>query len=224
MRIVLGSRESGGVYIFYAQNLSITPRVMYQKVETDGWNRQDAYNILGNPYTTTRPAVTLGEHEQNTQFEEPFTDEFLMLDLNIEYEFANEILLTSITSYTDRSILVVRDATALTASITGGSIGLDEEVYTLDAPLDDPTSRAGRRNSGCPAKTVPSTGSAAFSTATSTGITARNCMRPLRRHRRAFAPYRPGSRATDAPRTGLDGQLQLRPGFAGGHRRRERAL
>lgn len=139
MRIVLGSRESGGVYIFYAQNLSITPRVMYQKVETDGWNRQDAYNILGNPYTTTRPAVTLGDNEQYTQFEEPFTDEFLMLDLNIEYEFANEILLTSITSYTDRSILVVRDATALTASITGGSIGLDEEVYTLDAPLDDGT-------------------------------------------------------------------------------------
>jgi iron complex outermembrane receptor protein len=121
------------------ENLSITPRVMYQKVETDGWNRQDAYNILGNPYTTTRPAVTLGDNEQYTQFEEPFTDEFLMLDLNIDYEFANEMLLTSITSYTDRSILVVRDATALTASITGGSIGLDEEVYTLDAPLDDGT-------------------------------------------------------------------------------------
>jgi iron complex outermembrane receptor protein len=180
---------------------------MYQKVETDGWNRQDAYNILGNPYTTTRPAVTLGEHEQYTQFEEPFTDEFLMLDLNIEYEFANEILLTSITSYTDRSILVVRDATALTASITGGSIGLDEEVYTLDAPLDDGTDVKGWTQE-----------------LRLSGENGAFCMRPLRRHRRAFAPYRPGSRATDAPRTGLDGQLQLRPGFAGGHRRRERAL
>ena len=126
-----------------SDNLLITPRVMYQKVETDGWNRQDAYNILGNPYTTTRPAVTLGDNEQYTQFEEPFTDEFLMIDLNLEYEFANEMLLTSITSYTDRSILVVRDATALTASITGGSIGLPEDVYTLDAPLDDGTDVSG---------------------------------------------------------------------------------
>ncbi|MES1240172.1 MAG: TonB-dependent receptor [Acidobacteriota bacterium] len=118
--------------------LSITPRVVYQKVETDGWNREDAFNILANPYTTTRPAVDLGEREQFTQFEEPFTDEFLLADLNINYDFGGASL-TSITSYTDRDILVVRDATALTASITGGSIGLPQNVYTLDAPLDDAT-------------------------------------------------------------------------------------
>jgi len=125
------------------ENLSVTPRVIYQKVETDGWNRQDAFNILGNPYTTTRPAVTLGENEQYTQFEEPFSDEFLLVDLNIEYEFGNGMVLNSITSYTDRNILVVRDAGALTSSITGGSIGLDEEVYTLDSPLDDATQANG---------------------------------------------------------------------------------
>jgi iron complex outermembrane receptor protein len=124
-------------------NLSVTPRVIYQKVETDGWNRQDAFNILGNPYTTTRPAVTLGENEQYTQFEEPFSDEFLLVDLNIEYEFGNGMVLNSITSYTDRHILVVRDAGALTSSITGGSIGLGEEVYTLDSPLDDATQAKG---------------------------------------------------------------------------------
>ena len=33
----------------------------------------------------------------------------------------------------------MRDAGALTASITGGSVGLPENVYTLDAPLDDAT-------------------------------------------------------------------------------------
>jgi iron complex outermembrane receptor protein len=124
-------------------NLSVTPRVIYQKVETDGWNRQDAFNILGNPYTTTRPAVTLGENEQYTQFEEPFSDEFLLVDLNIEYEFGNGMVLNSITSYTDRHILVVRDAGALTSSITGGTIGLGEEVYTLDSPLDDATQAKG---------------------------------------------------------------------------------
>ena len=33
----------------------------------NGWNRIDAFNILANPFTTTRPAVTLGEREQFTQ-------------------------------------------------------------------------------------------------------------------------------------------------------------
>jgi len=118
--------------------LTITPRVLYQKVNTDGWNREDAFNILANPYTTTRPAVDLDEREQFTQFEEPFSDKFLLTDLNIGYTFGN-LSLTSITAYTDRDVLVVRDATALTASITGGSIGLPQNVYTLDAPLDDAT-------------------------------------------------------------------------------------
>ena len=118
--------------------LTITPRLIYQEVNADGWNRIDDYNILANPFTTTRPAVNLGEREQFTQFEEPFTDEFLLADLTISYDFGDTTF-TSITSYTDRDVLVVRDATALTGSITGGSIGLPESVYTLDGPLDDGT-------------------------------------------------------------------------------------
>jgi len=117
---------------------TITPRIFYQEVDMDGWNRIDAYNILGNPFTTTRPAVDLGERDQFTQIQEPFTDEFLLVDLNIRYDFDN-MALTSITSYTDRDVLVVRDATALTGSITGGSFGFAEEVYTIDGPLDDAT-------------------------------------------------------------------------------------
>jgi iron complex outermembrane receptor protein len=38
-----------------------------------------------------------------------------------------------------RDLLVVRDAGALTSSITGGSLGLPQNVYTLDAPLNDAT-------------------------------------------------------------------------------------
>ena len=34
---------------------------------------------------------------------------------------------------------MIRDAGALTSSITGGSLGLDESIYTLDAPLNDAT-------------------------------------------------------------------------------------
>ena len=120
------------------ERLTFTPRLVYQKIEMDGWNRIDAFNILANPYTTTRPAVTLGERRQFTQLEEAFTDDFLLGDLNLNYSFGR-FGLTSITSYTYRDVLVVRDATALTASITGGSIGLPENVYTLDAPLLDAT-------------------------------------------------------------------------------------
>jgi iron complex outermembrane recepter protein len=118
--------------------LTITPRLVFQKVEMDGWNRIDVFNILANPFTTTRPAVTLGERQQFTQTGEPFRDDFLLHDLNLRYDFG-DVDLTSITSYTHRDVLVVRDATALTASITGGSIGLPANAYTIDAPLDDDT-------------------------------------------------------------------------------------
>jgi iron complex outermembrane recepter protein len=131
-----------GVLIAPNDRLSIQPRFVYQKVEMDGWNRIDVFNILANPYTTTRPAVTLGGRRLFTQIDEPFTDEFILGDLNVRYDFGG-VALTSITSYTDRDILVVRDAGALTSSITGGSIGLAENVYTLDSPLDDATTASG---------------------------------------------------------------------------------
>jgi iron complex outermembrane receptor protein len=118
--------------------LTIIPRIVYQKATSDGWNREDVYNILGNPYTTTRPKVSLGDREQFIQIGEPYTDKFLLGDLTVKYNFG-DVQLTSITSYTHRDILVVRDAGALTASITGGSFGLPESVYSLDAPLNDTT-------------------------------------------------------------------------------------
>jgi iron complex outermembrane receptor protein len=123
--------------------LTITPRFMYQKAESDGWNRVDLYNILGNPFTTTRPAVELGERELFTQIPEPMTDSFYLGDLVVNYNFGNNIALTAITSYNYRDILVTRDAGALTSSITGGSLGLPENVYALDAPLDDFTNAQG---------------------------------------------------------------------------------
>ncbi len=135
-----GYRTGGrfAVKIAPSERLTIVPRFVYQKVKMDGWNRIDVYNILANPFTTTRPAVTLDDRKQFTQIGEPFTDKFALGDLDVKYDFGN-LDLTSITSYTDRNILVVRDATALTASITGGSIGLPANIYTLNAPLDDAT-------------------------------------------------------------------------------------
>ena len=121
------------------EGLAITPRMVFQQVTADGFNREDVFNILANPFTTTRPRVFLGEREQFTQLKEEFDDEFLLLDLNVEYQFGNNMTLTSVSSYTDREVVQVRDGTALTGSITGGSIGLGEDIFTLDAPLIDTT-------------------------------------------------------------------------------------
>ena len=135
-----GRRTGARVAVLVQPNerFSITPRVIYQDVSMDGWNRIDAYNILANPFTTTRPAVTLGERQLFTQFDEPYGDQFLLGDVKVEYDFGN-VLLTSITSVTNRDVEVVRDSTALAASVAGGTIGLGAEAYTLDAPLIDTT-------------------------------------------------------------------------------------
>jgi len=125
------------------ENLTITPRFVYQKLAMEGWNRIDNYNILANPFTTTQPAITLGPRQLFTQMAEPTTDKFQLGDLNIKYKINENLLLTSITSFTNRSILVVRDATALTASVTGGSLGLPADIYTLNAPLNDATQASG---------------------------------------------------------------------------------
>src|SRR3954468_7412073 len=177
-----------------SDRLSITPRIFYQRSSTDGWNRQDAYNILAKPFTTTRPAVTLARREQFTQLPEDFTDNFTLADANVTYNFGKTAL-TSITSYTYRDILVVRDATALTASITGGSIGLPANVYTLNAPLNDATKAkvftegargagGGRRlpgGGGGGAAPAASLGWAVSSTATQIASTDRTCPSPASR-------------------------------------------
>src|SRR5262249_31384912 len=124
------------------EGLTITPRFAYQKVAMEGWNRFDQYNILANPFTTTRPAITLGERQLFTQIDEPFTDKFYLGDLKINWK-CNNWEVTSITSFTNRDVLVVRDATALTGSVTGGTIGEPESVYTIDSPLNDKTHASG---------------------------------------------------------------------------------
>ena len=124
-------------------NFTITPRILYQKLDMKGWNRIDVFNILGNPYTTTRPKVTLGKRQQFIQIGEPTTDKFTLGDVNLNYDLGGGRSLTSITTYSDRNILVVRDATALTASITGGTIALPPNVYNINAPLFDATKAKG---------------------------------------------------------------------------------
>jgi len=97
--------------------LTITPRIIYQEIETDGFNRQEEYNLYANPFTTTRPAIQLGEREQFLQLNEEFSDETLLWDLTVSLSL-DQFDITSVTSYLERDILVSRDASALTGSVS----------------------------------------------------------------------------------------------------------
>jgi iron complex outermembrane receptor protein len=115
--------------------LSITPRLVYQSLTTNGYPREDAYNILGNPYMTTQPAVTIGERQQYTQQREGITDDFGLADLKVEYDFGPATL-TSISSYTHRKVTVLRDATQLTGSV---SVDVNIPEVRVNSPLFDRT-------------------------------------------------------------------------------------
>jgi iron complex outermembrane recepter protein len=121
-----------------SENLSITPRIVYQKLETDGYPRFDVYSILGNPYTTTEPPVTPSERGQVTQIREGIDDEFTLADLKIEWGLG-DVTLTSVSSYTDRDVVVLRDASQLTGSITYGSFGGTPAEVRFNSPLYDTT-------------------------------------------------------------------------------------
>ena len=119
-------------------SLSITPRVVYQQLTTNGYPRVDLYNILANPYTTVAP-VTIGNLQQYTQQREGLLDQFLLTDLDVAWNFGPATL-TSITSYTHRDVRVLRDATQLTGSVTFDALGIpDQASVRLSSPLYDRT-------------------------------------------------------------------------------------
>jgi iron complex outermembrane receptor protein len=117
------------------EQLSITPRFVYQNLSTNGYPREDAYNILGNPYMTTQPKVFIGERQQYTQQHEGIDDDFYLGDLKLEYDFGPATL-TSISSFTHRRVTVLRDATQLTGSVSY-DVGIPE--VRVDSPLFDRT-------------------------------------------------------------------------------------
>ena len=119
-----GDRTGARLAVLIKPNdaLSITPRIVYQNLTTNGFPRVDQYNILANPYTTVAP-VTIGNLQQYTQQREGLLDQFTLGDLKIDYDFGAATL-TSITSYTDRNVRVLRDATQLTGSVTYDLQGL----------------------------------------------------------------------------------------------------
>ena len=83
-----GERYGGRFALLWqpAENLSITPRFVYQKVKTDGFNRQEVYNLFANQFTTTRPQVTFDERQQYLLLDEAFEDEVKLFDLTMNYD------------------------------------------------------------------------------------------------------------------------------------------
>ncbi|MFC4700504.1 TonB-dependent receptor [Glaciecola siphonariae] len=127
-----GFRLGGRVALKYTptENLTITPRVILQDISVNGANRQEVFNVFANPYTTNRPPITLIEQQQYLLLEEGFEDETLIADVTAEYE-TNIADFTFVYSYTDRDILMSRDASALTGSV---SIDLGYPISAVKLP------------------------------------------------------------------------------------------
>ncbi|NNU16891.1 TonB-dependent receptor [Parvularcula sp. ZS-1/3] len=119
------------------ENLKITPRIIFQEIDVDGFNRQEEFNLFGNPFTTTRTPVTFEERQQYLLRDERFFDETIIGDVTLEYNTGPAVI-TSITSVMEREILVSRDASALTGSVSV-DLGYPDEAVLIPSNLRDTT-------------------------------------------------------------------------------------
>jgi iron complex outermembrane recepter protein len=117
-------------------NITITPRIIYQEIRADGFNRQEVYNLYANPFTN--PATVYDEREQYLLLREGFADDTLIADLTATLDLGI-VELRSITSYIDRDITVSRDASALTGSVSV-DLGFPNAAVNLPSNLVDTTS------------------------------------------------------------------------------------
>ncbi len=116
---------------------TITPRFIYQEIDSGGFNRQEVFSLFANPHTTDRPAIQLDERQQYLLLDEEFSDETLLVDLtaNASYDGFD---LDLVASTMDRQILVSRDASALTGSVSV-DVGMSDAGVLLPSNLLDTT-------------------------------------------------------------------------------------
>ncbi len=119
------------------ESISITPRFVFQDVDVNGFNRQEVFNLYGNPFTTTRAPVTFAERQQYLLLDEQFRDQTTIGDVTFEWDIG-PIGFTSISSWTRRDILVSRDASALTGSVSV-DLGYPDAGVLLPSNLKDRT-------------------------------------------------------------------------------------
>ena len=121
-------------------NIKITPRIVYQEAKANGFNRKEIFNLVANEDTGT--AVHFGGREQYLRLREEFRDSTFLADLTASWDFG-PVELTSVTSHINRQILVSRDASALTSSVTISpfvvALGMDPDAIFLDSNLRDTT-------------------------------------------------------------------------------------
>lgn len=134
-----GFRDGARIALTFkpTEDFSITPRIIFQDIEVDGFNRQEVYNLYANPYTTTRPAIQLDEREQYLLREEKFSDVTKIFDVTAAWSL-DAVDLTFVYSKTDREILVSRDASALTGSVTV-DLGFPDAAVLIPSNLRDTT-------------------------------------------------------------------------------------
>jgi iron complex outermembrane receptor protein len=132
-----GNRVGGRLSMLWQpiEELKITPRVVWQKVKANGFNRQEVFNLYLNEFTT--PSHEYDKREQYLLMREDFKDETLLADLTASYDFGGAEV-TSVTSYINRDILVSRDASALTHSVSV-DLGLPLSVTNIPSNLRDTT-------------------------------------------------------------------------------------
>ncbi len=120
-----GNRHGGRISLLWepTENLSITPRVVYQNIDLGGFNREEVFNIFANPDNN----ITLGDREQVLLLDEAFEDETLILDTVVNWEIEGFFDVNYSAAYINRDLLVSRDASALT-----GSVSIDLEFMQDD--------------------------------------------------------------------------------------------
>lgn len=134
-----GHRSGGRVALLFQPNdmVSITPRIVYQEIRANGFNRQDEFNLFANPFTTTRPAITLGEREQYLLLDESFADDTMLADVTASFDLG-PVSIDSVTSYINRNIALNRDASTLSGSVSV-DLGFPDAAVTLPSTLVDTT-------------------------------------------------------------------------------------
>ncbi|HET7708037.1 MAG TPA: TonB-dependent receptor [Sphingomicrobium sp.] len=132
-----GYRVGGRVSVLIepTPDLKITPRVLHQKIKANGFNREEEFNLFANRFTA--PPLILEDREQYLLLREQFKDKVTIADLVASYDFGG-VEVTSVTSHTDRALVVSRDASALTGSISL-DFGFGETAAEIPSNLVDTT-------------------------------------------------------------------------------------
>ena len=124
-----------------APGIKVTPRFIYQDVKTNGFNREDKYNLYYN--TQISASDTFADRTQYLKTREGFHDKTTLADLNVSVDVTPSVSLTSVTSYTHRDVLVVRDSSALTGSVAVSpfvmAYGVNPAIANLTSTLLDTT-------------------------------------------------------------------------------------